>query len=153
MWRAFDAIGEPRLSRNSEAAIALRLSADPTSGAVPLLKPHASPPEIEAPDWLPPIVFLFSFFLLLACTGALQLLLSSNSERMSKTGKSGAETTLQLASGAIANLDIDSFQDIGGRSINPAKLAALLKNKFGAGKYEIHVSSYRADGADASQQR
>lgn len=35
--------------------------------------------------------------------------------------------------------DIPSYQDISGRNINPAKLTALLRSKFGIGSYEIHV--------------
>jgi hypothetical protein len=38
-----------------------------------------------------------------------------------------------------SEIDIDSFQDIGGRSINPTKLATLLGATFGVGAYEIHV--------------
>jgi hypothetical protein len=35
---------------------------------------------------------------------------------------------------------IDSHQDVSGRNINPAKLTAMLRAKFGVGAYEIHVS-------------
>lgn len=38
-------------------------------------------------------------------------------------------------------VEIDSFQDVGGRSIKPTKLVALLKTMFGNGTYEIHVSA------------
>lgn len=35
--------------------------------------------------------------------------------------------------------DESSYQDISGRNINPTKLTALLKARFGIGSYEIHV--------------
>lgn len=36
-------------------------------------------------------------------------------------------------------IDISAFQDIMEKNINPAKLVALLRRRFGAGTYEIHV--------------
>ena len=32
------------------------------------------------------------------------------------------------------------FQDVEGMNINPAKLTAMLRSKFGVGAYEVHVS-------------
>lgn len=54
------------------------------------------------------------------------------------------------ASFASSNDDHDSdasdsgieFQDVSGRNINPAKLTAMLRAKFGFGAYEIHVSTF-----------
>jgi hypothetical protein len=40
----------------------------------------------------------------------------------------------------LSDVDIDSHQDIAGRNINPAKLTALLRAKFGAGAYQLTVS-------------
>jgi hypothetical protein len=37
------------------------------------------------------------------------------------------------------DIDISAFQDIIEKNLNPAKLVALLRRRFGAGKYEIHV--------------
>lgn len=36
--------------------------------------------------------------------------------------------------------DLEDAQSISGSNIDPAKLAALLRIKFGAGTYDIHVS-------------
>jgi hypothetical protein len=36
--------------------------------------------------------------------------------------------------------DIDAFQSISGRNIDPDKLLGLLRMKFGAGTYDMHVS-------------
>jgi len=35
--------------------------------------------------------------------------------------------------------DDEDTQDISGRNINPAKLTALLRAKFGVGAYAVHV--------------
>jgi hypothetical protein len=37
--------------------------------------------------------------------------------------------------------DLEDAQSISGSNIDPAKLAALLRIKFGAGTYDIHVSA------------
>jgi hypothetical protein len=36
--------------------------------------------------------------------------------------------------------DLEEAQSISGSNIDPAKLATLLRIKFGAGTYDIHVS-------------
>jgi len=36
-------------------------------------------------------------------------------------------------------IDISAYQDIFESNIKPSKLAALLRKRFGAGSYEIHV--------------
>ncbi|KAK4101556.1 hypothetical protein N658DRAFT_47823 [Parathielavia hyrcaniae] len=36
-------------------------------------------------------------------------------------------------------IDISAYQDICERNIKPSKLAALLRNRFGVGRYEVHV--------------
>lgn len=48
--------------------------------------------------------------------------------------------TLQVNIGDIDEESIDKYQQISGRYINPAKLTAKKKEKFGTGSYEIHVS-------------
>jgi hypothetical protein len=37
--------------------------------------------------------------------------------------------------------DLEEAQSISGSNIDPAKLATLLRIKFGAGTYDIHVST------------
>jgi hypothetical protein len=45
--------------------------------------------------------------------------------------------------------DLEEAQSISGSNIDPAKLATLLRIKFGAGSYDIHVSrASRATFAD-----
>jgi hypothetical protein len=38
------------------------------------------------------------------------------------------------------NFEDNLYQDISGRVVNPTKLTAFLKTRFGIGSYEIHVS-------------
>jgi hypothetical protein len=39
--------------------------------------------------------------------------------------------------------DLDDIQSISGRNIDPTKLTMLLRVKFGAGAYDIHVSTLK----------
>ena len=48
---------------------------------------------------------------------------------------------LSLAEQSDDALDFDDAQSISGRNIDPKKLAMLLRVKFGAGAYDIHVST------------
>lgn len=57
------------------------------------------------------------------------------------------ETTSEVREVTKGELDLqddessdESYQDISGRNINPTKLTALLKARFGIGSYEIHAS-------------
>lgn len=52
---------------------------------------------------------------------------------------SGVESPAVYDSDA-SNNGPESHQQISGRNINPAKLAAMLRTKFGIGAYEIQVS-------------
>ncbi|KAK4247591.1 hypothetical protein C7999DRAFT_32009 [Corynascus novoguineensis] len=38
-----------------------------------------------------------------------------------------------------SEIDISAYQDIFERNIKPSKLVALLRKRFGAGSYEIHM--------------
>jgi hypothetical protein len=40
------------------------------------------------------------------------------------------------------NIDLDAFQSIPGQNIDFSKLLSLLRMKFGAGSYNMHVSCY-----------
>lgn len=42
-------------------------------------------------------------------------------------------------------IDISAFQDIVGRDINPTKLMALLRMRFGVDRYEIHVRCFHEE--------
>ncbi|KAI4662996.1 uncharacterized protein J4E79_004308 [Alternaria viburni] len=46
---------------------------------------------------------------------------------------------LSLAEQSDDALDFDDAQSISGRNIDPKKLAMLLRVKFGAGAYDIHI--------------
>ncbi|KAH7239665.1 hypothetical protein FSOLCH5_014376 [Fusarium solani] len=58
--------------------------------------------------------------------------MSRDSERppLKSTNTSGSDTTPYD--------DVDDFQDVDGRRINPTKLVTFLKKTFNEGNYEVH---------------
>jgi hypothetical protein len=70
-----------------------------------------------------------------------------SSETNWKNGKAVSEAPLTH----LDEEDDDLTQDISGRNINPTKLSALLRAKFGAGAYELHVSLYETSPCQSTR--
>jgi hypothetical protein len=63
--------------------------------------------------------------------------------KMSSSRSSAEIKDMFLELGIDDLWDDASYQDISRRNINPAKLTAMLRTKFGVGSYEVNVGKLR----------